>query len=167
MIYIIVVVKHLIIFYTLILYICDLFHFLVSVWCTYGTVACTYVCMYAILPVASLYYSNLIHIQITTAYLLSKQICIRSTQLSLFDSVVCLSVCLVIEQLHIITINIKDWTLWSVPSPELQLLLPTLLGSSNCSPSLWSVAVWFQRDSVLWHSLQVWRSVPSVFICLV
>ena len=55
----------------------------------------------------------------------------------------------------IIVINIKDWTLWSVPSPELQLLAPTLLRSSNCSPSLRSVAVWFQRDSVLWHSLQV------------
>ena len=36
--------------------------------------------------------------------------------------------------------------LWSVPSPELQLLAPTLLRSSNCSPSLWSVAVWFRRD---------------------
>jgi len=33
----------------------------------------------------------------------------------------------------IIIINIKDWTLWSVPSPELQLLGPTLLRSSNCS----------------------------------
>jgi len=40
-----------------------------------------------------------------------------------------------------IFINIKDWTLLSVPSPELQLLAPTLLGSSNCSPSLWSVVV--------------------------
>ena len=51
-------------------------------------------------------------------------------------------------------ISIKDWTLWSVPSPELQLLGPTLLRSSYCSPSLWSVVVWLQRDSVLWHSLQ-------------
>jgi len=42
----------------------------------------------------------------------------------------------------IIIINIKDWTLWSVPSPELQLLLPTFLRSFNCSPSLWSVVVW-------------------------
>ena len=67
----------------------------------------------------------------------------------------------------IIIINIKDWTLWSVPSPELQLLVPTLLRSSNCSPSLWSVVVWFQRDSVLWHSLQVLKPVPSVFIYLV
>ena len=48
---------------------------------------------------------------------------------------------------------IKDWILWSVPSPELQLLAPTLLRSSNCSPSLCSVVVWFQRDSVLWHLL--------------
>jgi hypothetical protein len=55
----------------------------------------------------------------------------------------------------IIIINIKDWTLWSIPSPELQLLSPTFLWSSNCSPALWSVVVWFQRDSVLWHSLQV------------
>jgi len=69
--------------------------------------------------------------------------------------------------LVIIIINIMDWTLWSVPSPELQLLAPTLLRSSNCSPSLWSVLVWFQKDSVLWHSLQVWKPVPSVFIYLV
>jgi len=59
----------------------------------------------------------------------------------------------------IIIINIKEWTLWSVPSPQLQLLAPTLLRSSNCSTSLWSVVVWFQRDSVLWHSLQVWKPV--------
>ena len=55
----------------------------------------------------------------------------------------------------VIIINIKDWTLLSVPSAELQLLPPTFLRSSNCSPSLWSVVVWFQRDSVLWHSFQV------------
>jgi hypothetical protein len=55
----------------------------------------------------------------------------------------------------IIIINIKNWTLWFIPSPELQLLSPTFLRSSNCSPSLWFVVVWFQRDSVLWHSLQV------------
>jgi hypothetical protein len=59
--------------------------------------------------------------------------------------------------------NIKEWNLWSVPSPQLQLLSPTLLRSSNCSPSLRSVVVWFQRDSVLWHSLQVLKPVPSVF----
>ena len=53
------------------------------------------------------------------------------------------------EFIIIIIINIKDWTLWSIPSPELQLLAPTLLWFSNCSPSLWSVVVWFQRDSVL------------------
>ena len=35
--------------------------------------------------------------------------------------------------------------LWSVPSPQLQLLAPTLLRSSNCFPFLWSVVVWFQR----------------------
>jgi len=74
---------------------------------------------------------------------------------------------IIIITIIIIIINIKDWTLWSVPSPELQLLTPTLLRSSNCSPSLWYVVVWFQRDSVLWHSLQVWKSVPSVFIYLV
>ena len=45
-----------------------------------------------------------------------------------------------------ININIKDWTLRSVPSPQLQLLAPKLLRSSNCSPSLWPVVVkWFQR----------------------
>ena len=55
----------------------------------------------------------------------------------------------------IIIINFKDWTLWSVPSPGLHLLLPTYLRSSNCSPSLWSLVVWFQRVLVLWRSLQV------------
>jgi len=66
----------------------------------------------------------------------------------------------------IIIINIKDWTLRSVPSPELQLLAPMLLRSSNCSPSLWSVVVWFQRDSVLWHSLQIPTAVNTVKIIL-
>ena len=37
-------------------------------------------------------------------------------------------------------------------SPKLQLLCPTVLRSSNCSPSVRSVVVWFQRDSVLWDS---------------
>jgi len=41
----------------------------------------------------------------------------------------------------IIIINIKDCTLGSVPSPEIQLLTPTFLRSPNCSPSLWSVVV--------------------------
>ena len=41
----------------------------------------------------------------------------------------------------IIIINIKDWTLWPVPSPKLQLVSPTFLRSSSCSPSLWSVVV--------------------------
>jgi hypothetical protein len=45
--------------------------------------------------------------------------------------------------LILIRIHSTDWTLWSVPSPELQLLPPTFLRSSNCSPSLWSVVVWF------------------------
>jgi len=53
------------------------------------------------------------------------------------------------KQYVIIIINIKNLTLWSVPSPKLQLLAPTHLRSSNCSPSLWSVVVWFQRNSVL------------------
>ena len=40
--------------------------------------------------------------------------------------------------------------------------------SSNCSPSLRSVVVWFLRDSILWDSLQVWKPVPFLFIfCLV
>jgi len=38
-------------------------------------------------------------------------------------------------------INIKDWTLCSVPSPKLQLLSPTFPRSSNFSPSFWSVEV--------------------------
>ena len=41
----------------------------------------------------------------------------------------------------IIIINIKDWTLRYVPSPELELLAPTTLLSSNCSPSLWPVVL--------------------------
>jgi hypothetical protein len=60
----------------------------------------------------------------------------------------------------IIIINIKDWTLWSVPSPKLQLLSPPFLRSSNCSSSLWSAVVWFQRDLVLWHSyifIGIWK----------
>jgi len=53
-----------------------------------------------------------------------------------------------------IIINVKDWTLWPVLSPKLQLFSPTFRRSSNWS-SLWSIVVRFQRDSVLWHSLQV------------
>ena len=71
------------------------------------------------------------------------------------------------RHLFVIIINIKDWNLRSVPSPQLQLLSLTFLRSLNCSPSLWSVVVRFQRDSVLWHSLQVLKPVPSVFIYLV
>ena len=56
---------------------------------------------------------------------------------------------IIITIIIIINMNIKDRTLWSVPSPKLQLLSPAFLWSSNCSPSLWSVVVWFQRDSVL------------------
>jgi hypothetical protein len=36
-----------------------------------------------------------------------------------------------VVQFIIIIINIKDWTLWSVPFPELQLLLPVFLWSYN------------------------------------
>jgi len=36
----------------------------------------------------------------------------------------------------IIIINITDWTLWPVPSPQLLLFAPTLLRSSNYSHSL-------------------------------
>jgi hypothetical protein len=41
----------------------------------------------------------------------------------------------------IIIINIKGWAIWPVPSPELQLLLPAFLRSSDCSLSLWTVVV--------------------------
>jgi len=41
----------------------------------------------------------------------------------------------------IIIINFKEWTISPVPSRELQLLAPTLLKSSNCSSSLWSVVL--------------------------
>jgi hypothetical protein len=41
-----------------------------------------------------------------------------------------------IKIIIIIIINIKYWTLWSVPSPELQLLSPSFLRSPNCSPSI-------------------------------
>ena len=64
-------------------------------------------------------------------------------------------------------INIQGWAIWPVPSPELQLLSPSILRSPNCSLSLWVVEVWFQGDSVLWHSLYVCEPVPSVFIYLV
>jgi len=73
----------------------------------------------------------------------------------------------IIVIITITIINIKDCTLWSFPSPKLQLLTPTFLRSSNCSPSLWSVVVWFERDSVLWHSLEVLKPAPSVFVYLV
>ena len=67
----------------------------------------------------------------------------------------------------IIIINIQGWAIWPVPSPELQLLSPSLLRSPNCSLSLWAVEVWFQGDSVLWNSLYVCEPVPSVFIYFV
>jgi hypothetical protein len=38
-----------------------------------------------------------------------------------------------------IIINIQGWAIWPVPSPELQLLSPSLLRSPNCSLSLWAV----------------------------
>ena len=55
----------------------------------------------------------------------------------------------------IIIINIKGWAIWPVPSPELQLLSPTFLRSPDCSLPLWIIVVCFERDSVVWHSLQV------------
>ena len=55
----------------------------------------------------------------------------------------------------IVILNMKDWNLWSVPSPGLQLLSSSFLRSSNRSSSLWPVVVWFYRDSVLWHSFEV------------
>ena len=41
----------------------------------------------------------------------------------------------------IIIINIQGWAIWPVPSPELQLLSPSLLRSPNCSLSLRAVEV--------------------------
>jgi len=41
----------------------------------------------------------------------------------------------------IIIISIKGWAIWPVPSPELQLLSPTFLRSTDCSLSLWIVVV--------------------------
>jgi len=50
-----------------------------------------------------------------------------------------------------IIINIKEWTLWSVPSPELQLLAPTLLRSSNCSPGKrWHPCVKIYQQKLQW-----------------
>ena len=49
--------------------------------------------------------------------------------------------CCVIDWHVFIIINIKDWTLWSVPTPGLQLLSPTFFRSSNWSSSLRSVVV--------------------------
>jgi len=65
----------------------------------------------------------------------------------------------------IIIINIKDWTLWSVPSPELQLFAPTLLRSSNCSPFLYN-------NSNCIYELYICASVGlkiffSIYTCLV
>ena len=59
------------------------------------------------------------------------------------------------EVIIIIIININCWAIWPVPSPELQLLSPTFLRSPDCSLSLWIIVVCFERDSVVWHSLQV------------
>ena len=93
-------------------------------------------------------------------FLLDSIIMKDKTYTNLIVKTCLLNLCLIILNINwsnciiIIIINIKDWTLWSVPSPELQLLAPTLLRSYNCSPSLWSVVVWFQRDWVLWHSFQ-------------
>jgi hypothetical protein len=39
----------------------------------------------------------------------------------------------------IIIINIQGWAIWPVLSPDLQLLSPLFLWSTNCSLSLWSV----------------------------
>ena len=62
----------------------------------------------------------------------------------------------------IIIMNIKDWTLWSVPSPKLQLFSPTFLRSSSCSPSLWSVVVWCMISKGLkgWYWPQGLLSMP-------
>jgi hypothetical protein len=43
----------------------------------------------------------------------------------------------------IIIINIKDWAIWPVPSPQLRLLSTKFLRSPNCSLSLWTVVVQF------------------------
>jgi len=62
----------------------------------------------------------------------------------------------------IIIINIKDWTLWSVPSPELQLRTPTFLRSSNCSSSLWYDFKGFRFCGILckcWNQFRVYSSI--------
>ena len=62
-----------------------------------------------------------------------------------------------------IIINIKHWTLWSVPSPELQLLALTLLRSSSCSPSLWSVVVWNSKG---FGFVAFFASVKASSVCI-
>ena len=64
----------------------------------------------------------------------------------------------------IIIINMKDWTLWSILSPELQLLAPTLLRSSNCSPSVWSyIFIWVRKlDSNSFAKMMNWSSRNEV-----
>jgi hypothetical protein len=52
----------------------------------------------------------------------------------------------------IIIINIKDWTLWSVPSPKLQLLSPTFFWSSNCSLEVGYHQTYSARD---WLSILI------------
>jgi len=59
------------------------------------------------------------------------------------------------KNIIIIIINIKGWAIWPVPSSELKLLSPTFLRSPDGSLSLWIIVVCFERDSVVWHSLQV------------
>jgi hypothetical protein len=62
-----------------------------------------------------------------------------------------------------IIINIKEWTLWSVPSPESQLLSPTFLRSPNCSPSL---VVCGDLISKGFGLVAFFASVIASFVCI-
>jgi hypothetical protein len=58
----------------------------------------------------------------------------------------------------IITINIKDWTLWSVPPPGLQLFSPTFLGSSNWQLLIHSVILY----RLYWPAVDSCRSTDHI-----
>jgi len=98
------------------------------------------------------------HVSITTVIIIrgscnkktmNKEIIIQKCMTKLIDITLHFSVAFTI-----IIINIKDWTLWSVPSPELQLLAPILLRSYQfCASS---------GDSDLGRVSSGWITSPSL-----
>jgi len=66
----------------------------------------------------------------------------------------------------IIIINIKNWTLWSVPFPELQLLAPSLLRSSSCSLDVRSVMAAYTWEHDTATGPCCWDQKCNVICCL-